>query len=319
MSPRTALHYELCGLRVGSGIELPLRPAAPGGVDVEFRWGADVERADAVPTGTVIASAATDDEWWYVAVDTGEGYLVRVRDCADFVISADLGSVEVRRAATGDRAHLVPVLLAGTVVSFVLMLRGATLMHASAVAIDGRAVAFVGQSGRGKSTVAALMCAADAALVTDDVLVVRGGTRPTCVGGAAELRLRPNAAPIAYEHDASRARTTVDERVGFGPREVIDEVLPLGAIVIPTPDREISEIRVERLPQHAALFALLSFPRVYGWRREDELTRDFAVYREIVAAVPTFAAWIPWGPPFDPGVADALGRLLDERTEPEEV
>ncbi|MDQ7993990.1 MAG: hypothetical protein AAGC63_16635, partial [Propionicimonas sp.] len=50
------------------------------------------------------------------------------------------------------------VLATGTLLSIVLQLRGDCVLHASAVERDGRALAFVGQSGRGKSTMATLMC-----------------------------------------------------------------------------------------------------------------------------------------------------------------
>lgn len=320
MTHSQPFHYEVCGLRIRSEIELHgAAPAPDQESDVVFSAGPPIASADTPPDGVVIASASDGDMWWYVAVENSDGYLLRFAECGDFVVSRDLSRVEVRQAAVGDRVHLVPVLLTGTVMAFLLTLRGNTLMHASAVGIDGRAIAFIGQSGRGKSTIAALMCASGATLVTDDVLVVRADDPPTCVGGAPELRLRPNAASIAHGYDPARSRTTLDERTGFAPTDAQTGEFPLAAIVIPTPDREISEVRIDRLPPHVALFALLSFPRVDDWRRDDELTRDFAVFREIVSSVPLYAVSIPWGPPFDPDVAVALGGLLDDRTEPEVV
>ena len=74
------------------------------------------------------------------------------------------------------------------------------MLHASAVAVDGIGLAFVGQSGRGKSTVAALMCVDGAELVTDDVLTVDPGPPVRCQGGASELRLRAAAAHLADAH-----------------------------------------------------------------------------------------------------------------------
>ena len=59
----------------------------------------------------------------------------------------------------------------------------------------------------------------------------------------------------------------------------------------------------------AALVALLSFPRVQGWRRREVLTREFAMLSQLVNEVPVHHATIPWGPPFDPDVARSLRKL----------
>ena len=51
-------------------------------------------------------------------------------------------------------------------------LRGMEILHASAVEMAGRAVAFLGSSGVGKTTLAARIVVRGARLVTDDVLAV---------------------------------------------------------------------------------------------------------------------------------------------------
>ena len=52
------------------------------------------------------------------------------------------------------------------------VLRGTHVLHASAVALAGRAVAFMGRSGVGKTTLAGRIVAHGARLMTDDVLAV---------------------------------------------------------------------------------------------------------------------------------------------------
>jgi len=54
-------------------------------------------------------------------------------------------------------------------------LQGLELLHASAVAIDGRAIAFVGRSGAGKTSLAIHLVAGGAQLLTDDVLALEAG------------------------------------------------------------------------------------------------------------------------------------------------
>lgn len=63
--------------------------------------------------------------------------------------------------------------LLGPILGFALRLRGVLAFHASAVLIDGRAVALLGPSGAGKSTTAAAFAAAGVAVLSDDVVAVR--------------------------------------------------------------------------------------------------------------------------------------------------
>ena len=60
--------------------------------------------------------------------------------------------------------------LLGPVLGLLLRFRGITCLHASAVAIDGSVIAFVGAEGAGKSTTAAAFARAGFAAVSDDVV-----------------------------------------------------------------------------------------------------------------------------------------------------
>ena len=212
------LIYEQCGVRLRSEVELHLPISSGDAFDVDVRWGEDIHDSSEPPPGDVIAMYGSDEDRWYTATSTGTDFRMRFREVGEFVISADLSTVEIRRDPAG-RTEILPILMAGTVSAFLLALRGETVLHASAVAIDGAALAFVGQSGRGKSTLAALLCVeiAGIELVTDDVLTVDPGPPVTCLGGAFELRLRPAAAVLADARPGSPTRPTADERLAFAP------------------------------------------------------------------------------------------------------
>jgi hypothetical protein len=303
--------YTQCGLRLRSEIELHLPVVATDRWDVDVRWGPDGLDSSEVPPGDAIAEYELDGERWYTATATRTAFHLRFHVCGDFIISSDLSSVEVRRSALG-RSELLPILMAGTVSAFLLALRGETVLHASAVAIGSSALAFVGQSGRGKSTVAALMCVEGAKLVTDDVLTVDAGPPVTCIGGATELRLRPAAVSIADGAPDAAMRSTADERLALAVEPAPPRPLRLAAIIVPDPSNTATEVAVRRVPSSTALFAILSFPRVYGWRRADILSRDFAVLTQVVNRVPVYDVTIPWGPPFDPLVANSLAALATD-------
>jgi hypothetical protein len=258
--------------------------------------------------GEVIAEYVDGEISWYTATTTESSHVLRFPGCGEFVVSQDLTEVIVRRDPNGPH-ELLPILLAGTASALLLTLRGATVLHASAVAMEGVALGFVGQSGRGKSTVAALMCLAGAELVTDDVLVVDPGPPVTCIGSARELRLRAAAAHLADAQPERPSRTTVDERRTFAPRPAPPGPLPLAAIVIPSPSRTAKEVEFRRLSASDALFTVLAFPRVHGWRRPDVLARDFTTLSQVVSQVPVYDVTIPWGPPFNPEVATVLATL----------
>lgn len=73
--------------------------------------------------------------------------------------------------------------------------RGVPVLHASAVALEGRAVAFVGESGVGKSTLCAVLARSGAEFVADDGLPLRedGDGRWRCAHGPPQLKLWPSA------------------------------------------------------------------------------------------------------------------------------
>jgi hypothetical protein len=299
--------YRQCGMLMRSEVSLDLPVTSNERWDVDVRWGPDVLECADPPPGELLAEYVSGDTHWYTLTDTGLGLVLRFKNCGEFVISYDLTEVVIHRDPSG-RSELLPVLLAGTASAVLLTLRGATVLHASAVSVDGVALAFVGQSGRGKTTVAALMCLEGAQLVTDDVLAVEVGSPATCIGGATALRLRSSAAHLADRDPLRESYTTVDERRTFSPTAV-DGHVPLGAIVIPSPSRTASMVAVRLLAPSEAVFALLQFPRIHGWRSADVLTRDFTVLSQLVTRVPAYEATIPWGPPFTSQVAQTLSEL----------
>lgn len=84
------------------------------------------------------------------------------------------GGSAIEVAASDPDSPAVRQYVTGPGLAIALMQRGLTLLHASAVVIDGRAVAFSADSGHGKSTLAAAMHARGHALLTDDVCALDG-------------------------------------------------------------------------------------------------------------------------------------------------
>jgi hypothetical protein len=176
------------GLTLASTIPLPELPRTPRGpVGCHVR-----RRTDAVELGSVdwFHRWRLGDRTWLRFGRHAGGYLLRFPHLSDFVVSS-----------AGDRidCHPFPRLPAATlrhllldqVLPLSLTLGGRVVLHASAVHVPGfGSVAFAGESGRGKSTLAAALASRGAQLVTDDTLVLeREGTGLVAIPGYPGVRL----------------------------------------------------------------------------------------------------------------------------------
>ena len=93
-----------------------------------------------------------------------------------------------------DMAQLRPAIL-GPALTVVLRQRGLLVLHASCVNVDNRAIAFMGNSGWGKSTLAAAFHHQGHPILTDDVMAIQSdGTAPLVIPGFPQLKLWPDAA-----------------------------------------------------------------------------------------------------------------------------
>jgi hypothetical protein len=106
----------------------------------------------------------------------------------------------VTRFATSHDGDLRLALL-GPAIAVLLQQRGFLVLHASVVNIAGRAVAFLGSSGEGKSTMAAALNQRGHELVVDDLAAVRvENGRALVFPGFPQYKLWPDAA-IALGRD----------------------------------------------------------------------------------------------------------------------
>lgn len=302
--------YRLHGLRVRSEIPLHerLRPFEEDeGADVRILLDHAAPSAGD-PDGVVVAeSKARGSVLYRIFRLPSGGYLLRAYGVSDFDISADLGVIRCRPEPAVDRRWL-SILLRGTVIAVLLDLRGRPTLHASAVAIDGRAIAFAGASGAGKTTTAALFCAAGARLVADDVLTVETADAgpsslvgPSCPVGSSELRLRDGAAALLDEPNwVVGRRLLVDGRWAVRVQEPDDPAGPLMAVVFPSPSRSADRPSIRRVRPAEAIFRLASVARISTWTSPDIVEQAFSFTTDLAAVVPVFDAEIPAGPPWRP-------------------
>lgn len=295
--------YSLHGLEVESEIEIAAnagRPTVPADVTVRLARGVPPS-ADGVPE-----AASTSGYCIWRATD---GFLVRFPRVGVFVVRP----TEIV-AYPGDSSHLelISIIVGGNILALCLLARHELVLHAAAVCLDKTAIAIVGSAGMGKSTLAGLLCATGAELVTDDVLRVAPAESPTaCFAGSPELRLRPQARTISALLAAWPSRQSVDGRLVLRSPSATAGKLPLASVFIPQCTEEVGvEVDAVRLSGAQALIELLRHPRVLGWKDSAVLallTRDVAT---LVRAVPVFRLRFRPGLPFDLGTGAELRRLL---------
>ena len=112
-----------------------------------------------------------DGTLWTRFFRQGAGYLLRFPELADFEVSADGFSVQ-GFPAPGVPSPTVEHLYLNQVMPLALSRQDKLVLHGSAVDIGGQGVAFLGESGRGKSTLAASFATAGTRFLTDDGLLL---------------------------------------------------------------------------------------------------------------------------------------------------
>ena len=237
-----------------------------------------------------------DGTVWTEFYRTGEGYLLRFPGLADFEVSADGTEVTAHPAPGADEAT-VEHLYINQLVPLALSRQGRPAYHASVVTVPGGAVAFLGKTGMGKSTLAASFALNEAAFLTDDALLIEEtGSGCRAMPSHASLRLWKDsvdalvderiakASAISY---SSKARLLAGDALAYN-----DEPQPLLAAYV-----------LER--QNAAtviIRALTGLDRYMAWlgnsflldiEDHDLLSQHFEWTHRISGAVPTFALDYP--------------------------
>ena len=301
--------YELHGLAVRC--QWPLDgPLSSGSPDWVVHHGEPVA-VDGPPAGELIGEIALGDfRYWSAAQgERRQRWIVHHRGAMQTELDLERRTITIRpdpRAIEGQSQ----VLLAGSGMAHALTAEGHSPMHASAVEVDGRAIAFIGPSGKGKTTLAGLLCAAGARAVTDDVLRCEiADGEAVCFRGGSNLRLRPGAAALA--EGLAAATETAEGRTVAAAEHTPLARMPLAALVVPGPSREATSIDVWRLRGLDAAAELLRSPRIIGWIDPELAGRHLELSQALAASVPVLATTIPWGPPFPDGTAQNLiDRIL---------
>lgn len=241
-------------------------------------------------------------------------------DGTGFIVNGDGSHV---RAAWPEPLSIENALtyLLGPILGFVLRLQGTVCLHASAVAIDGQAIALMGPAGAGKSTTATAFARRGFPVLSDDIVALeerdgRFWVRP----GYPRLNLWPQSAKAVLGPDRDLPLITPAEPYWDkryltldGPDgEFINQPVPLAAIYTGEANNEVFELDASPLAVKDALLALLANTYSYYLLTPAMREREFDVLSRVARSVPV--RWVKFRR--DLGRLDALCEtvLADART-----
>src|SRR5262245_38064000 len=200
--------------------------------------------------------------------------------------------------------------LIGPGLGVAIVQRGRLVLHASAVRMDGRVLAFCGEAGCGKSTLAAALVGEGAELIGDDVLPVGVADEVTVGPGLPLVKLWPDAADMLSIPPNELA--VLDPLTGKLRRDVheghIADPVELDAVVILSVPNAFS---LQRLSRSEAMLALIGNSYAASALHPSGLSDEhFKSTSRLADRVPAWSLSLDRALPGRVGSTDALSRLL---------
>ena len=203
--------------------------------------------------------------------------------------SAEVDAAEIRETFLGD---IFPMCMSAM---------GCPMLHASCVVLpNGRAVAFVGKSGSGKSTIAAYLHAQGATVLADDFIRVQTHDSGLSVyPSITTLRLTEQSVLVAAADlvELPRAELAPQKRRFVPALHGLPDLepLPLAAIFAVSLKPEGTPLSAERRTGHKAFVELLQSSFILDPNRPADGANQFEVLREVYKLVPVVDLAIPRG------------------------
>ncbi len=174
--------------------------------------------------------------------------LFLVKDTAIFCVKD--GNTILVSPFKGTDENKVKLYILGTCMGILLIQREILPLHGSAISIDGKAYAIVGDSGAGKSTLASEFMTRGYDLLTDDIIpvIISNKGKPTVVPSYPQQKLWIESLK-QFGIDSSNYRPLFDREKKFAiplNDQFCNNLLPLGG-VIELIKSEKDEIKIEQI------------------------------------------------------------------------
>jgi hypothetical protein len=306
----SAAIYELYGLAVESPFALPApRVSSTVRPEVRLRAGG----AERFFEGRACVAGSGSRQAWFECTRSADGgtYL-RWRDLFECLISSDGRSIVYRadEAATRDSFN---VYLLGHVLSFSLVALGLEPLHGTVVKVGGAGVAFLGNCGYGKSTLAAAFLARGYPIVTDDLVALRQEAGAWAVSpGIPRLKLFPSVARrlLDRHHGAAMNPGTAKLVLPLNRDEAVRRPVPLKALyVLAAPGRsspQRGQVTIRTLSGGEAFMETVRAAFNLLVLEKARLANQFDLAARLVAGVPLRRLHYPRRLSMLPAVCDAV-------------
>jgi hypothetical protein len=255
---------------------------------IELLHGTTEHFAEAIADAKLIDRA----DWCQSAhLDNGSSY-VRWRGLGEFLVTADGKRIWCARAPDA-LPESFQVYLLGQALSFALVKGGFEPLHGTAIEHEGHAIALLGSSGFGKSTLAASFIAAGCRLLTDDLLLLRPGAGGLeAYPGPPRIKLHPDSARQILGPTATAVpmNPQTDKHViGLDAAQRCQIPIPLRVIYVLTPPEEmhrLRRVRTVQLSARKAFFALVENTFNHYITDPDRMGRQLAQTSRLINLVP---------------------------------
>jgi hypothetical protein len=179
------------------------------------------------------------------------------------------------------------VIILGPALSFLLNQRGYLILHASAININGGAVAFLGTNGVGKSTTIMALQKFGYPLITDDILPVSFNEKgnPLIISSYSRLKLWPDILSHLIENvDECPPTYKNSKKYSYFADNFSETALPLKKIYFLEKDKEF---RLINLDKTESVMKLIESSYCYGIFNSEEIIENISKCSKVVENVPT--------------------------------
>ncbi len=305
----------LYGLDLRSTWNLPggsLETAPAPGPRLDILAGTDLLFRRARDTS---APAPETEPWREVRLLTeGTAYLA-CPELFEFLVPAD-GRLILARPPEPEFLEGFRTFLLGQALPFALINLGIEPLHSTVMVGAGGAVGLLGDSGYGKSTLAAALLQAGYRLLTDDLLVLREqGGAFWAYPGPPRLKLHPETGRVLLGEETAATPMKPFDKLIFhlNRQQVCSKSVPLKALLAlrpPTPGRAPQRITLRKMNMRRAFLALTASTLNSCLNRPARLRRLFALTARMVNTVSVYSLSYPRDLPRLPEVAAAVRTHL---------